>query len=92
MAAEEAQKKRIADAAVEAERKRVADQARVDKADADRREANKKHKGKIHSEILSGIESAMKRSYEADPDPDKAIRAIVEAMARGEIPHVVINY
>jgi len=83
-----AAQKRAEEAERLAEQHAKDEQARIKQQEADelaRRERNKQHKGKIHREIMEGIEKAVNLS----PATSKKI---VTAMAKGEIPHVKINY
>lgn len=81
-AAEAAERNRLA--AIEAERKRVADEkARID-AETAKREADKKHRAKINNEalaalVLLGVETELGK-------------VVISAIARGEVPHVKVNY
>ena len=81
-AAEAAERRQAA--AIEAERQRVADLAAADAAQARQREANTKHRAKINNEIVAALG---KLGFEAD-----AGKMIVEAIFRGNIPHVKIEY
>lgn len=82
-AAEAAERNRLA--SIEAERKRVADEAARVAAETAKREADKKHKSKINNEVLAGL---IARS-----GVDEEIgKAIVAAIARGEVPHTKIAY
>ena len=81
-AVERAERDRLA--AIEAERQRAAAEKAAEEAAAAKREANKRHAAKIHNEIKAALSKIA--ISEAD-----AI-AIIEAMARGEIPHVRITY
>jgi colicin import membrane protein len=81
----EAQLKRDQDAAVEAERLRAAKAKADEEAAAAEREADHKHKAKINREALAAISIAAGISEEA-------AKPIVEAIARGAIPHITISY
>lgn len=75
-------------AEVVAKQNAEAEQARIKQQEADeiaRRERNNKHKGKTHREIAEAIEKAANLS----PATSKKV---VTAMAKGEVPHVTINY
>jgi colicin import membrane protein len=81
-AAEAAERRQTA--ALEAERKRVADEsARVVAATA-KREADTKHRAKINNEVVAALEQIL-------PSKDLA-KAVVTAIAKGEIPHTRIGY
>jgi len=81
-AAEAAERNRLA--AIEAERKRVADEAAQVAAETARREADKKHRAKINNEalaalVLLGVETELGK-------------AVIGAIARGEVPHTKMVY
>lgn len=82
-AAEQAERDRLA--AVEAERQRVAAEAAKVKAETSRREADKKHRAKIHNEVMADL---MKHNGACS----ETAKAIVEAIVRGTIRHVSITY
>lgn len=81
-AAEAAERSRLA--SVEAERKRVAEIAAREAAEKAKREADKAHRAKFNNEALAAFEAL---GFAKEPS-----RALVEAIARGEVPHVSINY
>lgn len=81
-AAEAAERNRLA--SIEAERKRVADAAAKEAAEKSRREADKAHRAKFNNEALAAFEAL---GFAKEPS-----RLLVEAIARGEVPHVSINY
>jgi hypothetical protein len=81
-AAEAAERNRLA--AIEAERKRVADEAAQVAAETAKREADKKHRAKINNEalaamVLLGVETELGK-------------AVIGAIARGEVPHTKMVY
>lgn len=78
------QAQRDADAAVEAERQRVAAAAEAERAAARAREEDREHRRIVNTEALTDIIAA--------GVPDKAARAVVAAIAKGTIRHVVIRY
>lgn len=81
-AAEAAERDRLA--AIDAERKRVSDAAAKESADKARREADKAHRAKFNNEALAVLQTL---------GLDKALGvAVLSAIARGEVPHVSINY
>lgn len=82
-AAEQAERDRLA--AVEAERQRVADEEAKVKAETARREADKKHRAKIHNEVMADL---MKHNGACS----ETAKAIVEAIVRGTIRHISITY
>ena len=94
-AAERAQKdheEKAAAAAVEAERARVEAQKKADEAAAEKLAANKRHCTKINNEaILSLSEVLLKCDFDLS-DGKSLAKGIVEAIARGEVPHVSIKY
>jgi colicin import membrane protein len=73
------------EAAIEAERARAAKVKSDEEAAAAKREADHKHKAKINREALAAISIAA-------GIPEDAAKPIVEAIARGAIPHVSIRY
>ncbi len=81
-AAEAAERNRLA--AIEAERKRVADAAAAEKAEQDKREANKKHRAKINGEARDAM---MELGLSAEQ-----ATAVVTSIAKGEVPNVKISY
>lgn len=102
LAAVEAEKQRVAQAeadrvaaeerharekaeAIEAERRRQESEAKRLKEEAEARERNKQHAAKINREVRDAIGSC------ADIDDEKATR-IVQAIAKGLIPHVKVAY
>ena len=74
--------------AVVAERQRAAaaieEASRKESEAAEKREANKRHCAKINREVLAAIVALM--------IPEPAAKKIVEAIAKGEIPHTKISY
>lgn len=81
-AAEAAECNRLA--AIEAERKRAADETARIAAEAAKREANTKHRAKINNEALAAFVAL-------GVDADLA-KAVVAAIAKGEVPHTRIAY
>lgn len=81
-AAEAAERKQ--QQAIEAERKRVADEAAKVAAETAKREADKKHRAKINNEVLAALTLL---GVEAELG-----KAIVGAIAKGEVPHTKIAY
>lgn len=81
-AAEAAERNRLA--AIENERKRVAREAEVAAAATAKREADKEHATKINNEVLAAL---------VGKGVDQEVgKAVVAAIARGEIPHTKIAY
>lgn len=94
----EKEKKRIENEAIERERNRVEAEKRKEAEALEKREANKKHRAKINNEVLQVINLKISLHYpieilEKDSDLINFMsKAIIEAIARGEVPHVQINY
>lgn len=86
--AKEEAEKAVAEA-IERERNRVDAEKRKEAEALEKREANKKHRAKINNEALDKI---IKIISEFEGSPVDASKAIIEAIARGEVPHVQINY
>lgn len=85
--AQAAKDKEIADKAAETERARIKAEADKEQADLEKREANKRHVAKINNEVKAAI-----IKVSAIFDAEERAKAIVIAIAKGEIPHVQINY
>lgn len=81
-AAEAAERNRLA--SIETERKRVAEIAAKEAAEKAKREADKAHRAKFNNEALAALQSL-------GLGKDLGI-AVLSAIARGEVPHVSINY
>ena len=75
---------RAAEEAAAAERQRIADEQAAEQAANAKREANKRHRAKIHTAIKAKL-------IPLGLSEDLAV-AVVKAMASGEVPHVTINY
>lgn len=78
------------DAAAKAERDRIEQERKDAEQAAAKREADKKHRAKINNEALNGIVSACS-SPELAMNQEIA-KAVVEAIAKGLVPHVKISY
>jgi len=97
-AKEDAEK--AAQAAIEAERERIRQEAELVRRETEKREANKKHRAKINNEALNSIADILTSSiepnrsvlYPAKPELIEAAKLLVEAIAKGEVPNVSINY
>lgn len=99
-AKEDAEK--AAQAAIEAERERIRQEAELVRRETEKREANKKHRAKINGEAANAIHQMIGATFEsmsATPLDDNVLQAIsevshgiVEAIAKGEVPHITINY
>lgn len=86
--AKEDAEKAVAEA-IERERNRVKAEKRKEAEALEKRKANKKHRAKINNEALDKISKIIS---EFEGSPVDASKAIIEAIARGEVPHVQINY
>jgi hypothetical protein len=86
----EARAERDKQAAVLAERERADAEKRAEAAAAAKREADKKHKAKVNNEALNAIVSEC-NSDSVDITPEIA-KAVIEAIAKGLIPHIKISY
>jgi len=92
--AAEAKAKLEADAAVQRERDRAAAEAKRAEDDARARENDRKHHARINNEVLHAILSLI---FSDDPevlnDAQRMTgRVVVEAIAKGGVPHVKISY
>ena len=85
VAAEE-KAKREQEAAVQRERDRADAVKKAEEAETARREADKEHRKKINNEALNAINAVL------DASKSDMARSIVEAIAKGQIPHVKIGY
>lgn len=82
--AAEAKAKLEADAAVKAEKDRAAATQKKIDDDAKARENDRKHHAKINNEVLKAIHDLIGDEGEA--------RRVVEAIAKGQVPHTKISY
>jgi hypothetical protein len=95
--AKEDAEKAVAEA-IERERNRVETEKRKEAEALEKREANKKHQAKIHNEALEVIDLKISLHFPIEILEEnsllikKTAKAIIEAIARGEVPHVQINY
>lgn len=90
-AIDQAERDRIA--AVETERRRVASEAAAKKAEDDRRAANKAHRAGINREALADLIQALSGVHSGNSEEaDKIGRAVIEAVARGQVRHMAIDY
>ena len=71
-------------AAVEAERRRVAVKRKAEADEAEKRAKNRAHQGAIHREALQALCTFGM--------PMEQGKALIESIAKGEIPHIVIQY
>lgn len=91
----EKEKKRIENEAIERERNRVEIEKRKEAEALEKREANKKHRAKINNEALDKIADLIIKNIALEACEEDFVitaKAIIEAIARGEVPHVQINY
>lgn len=77
--------KRDQEAAVEAERQRVAAEAERERLAAEKREANKRHVAKINKEAKKALINHAQL-------PAELAELVVDAIAKGLIPHVALEY
>jgi len=75
---------RAAEEAAAAERQRIADEQAAADREREKREANKRHRGKIHTAIKAAL-------IPLGLSDDLAV-AVVTAIAKGEVPHVHLEY
>lgn len=80
----QAEADRRAEEAVKAEQRRHREAAETERAEAERRAADKAHRGKVNRAILDAI-----ILLGVTEDIGKVV---IAAVARGEVPHVKINY
>jgi hypothetical protein len=91
---------RLAIEAVEKERQRVAEIARKEAEATEKREANKRHRNKIHGEISIAFLEALGIYYKDVSNEDsesventhEMCHKIIEAISKNEIPNLTINY
>lgn len=86
---------RAAAKAVEDERRRVAgEEARkaAEQAEKERQERRRQENAKHREKVNTKIANAMLEVIEREASPEDAVRAIINAIAAGDIPHVSINY
>lgn len=80
-------------AAVEAERQRIAEQQTKEREAAAERERNVAHRRKINREASQAIILAISEKHSGTAEESKVIaQAVITAIAKGEIPHVRIQY
>ncbi|WP_020471490.1 coiled-coil domain-containing protein [Zavarzinella formosa] len=77
-------------AAVQAERDRAEAVRKAEAEAAAKREADRKHRAKVNNEALEALNAVM--TGDGLLSAGAAAKAIVEAIAKGMIPHVKINY
>jgi len=76
---------------VDAEFKRSLEIEAQKKAAEEKLAANKKHRAKINNEAMQNLNSIILQGMKENDAPNIG-RKIVEAIAKGEVPHVQINY
>lgn len=64
----------------------------ADRLAAERKAANLNHQKKINREALSGLIEVLKESFDSGRDFEETGKAIVSAIAKGQVPNVTINY
>lgn len=80
-------------AAVEAERKRLAAQEAAAKAEADRRAKDKARRGAINRDVLADMVLTISEVHSGTAnEADTICRAIITAIANGNVRHTAINY
>lgn len=80
-------------AAVEAERKRLAAQEAAAKVEADRRAKDKARRGAINRDVLADMVLAISEVHSGTAnEADTICRAIITAIAKGDVRHTAINY
>ncbi|MBP7710768.1 MAG: hypothetical protein KA100_06855 [Rickettsiales bacterium] len=75
---------------VDAEFKKALEVEAQKKAAEEKLAANKKHRAKINNEILTALKIITAKGIEANDH--ELEKAIIEAIVKGEVPHVQINY
>lgn len=79
--------------AIETERQRVAAEQATEAEATRKREANVAHKKRINGEVLDAMMQAMGDAHSgAAAEAEKIGKAIITAIAKGEIRHVSIAY
>ena len=87
------------EAAIEAERERIRREEQAKKAEEDRlaeverkRIANKKHREKIQKKIYDSLYAIIFKAEKEKANKEKTIKLIIEAIDKGEIDNIKINY
>jgi colicin import membrane protein len=91
----EREKKAAEEAAAKRERDRIEAERRTQAETKAKREADKVHRTKINNEAMEGLLRAVLVSGEhefAEVEEEVLARRIVEAIAKGQIPHITISY
>lgn len=76
-------KKAAEEAAAKRERDRIADQQKAEADATAEREADKAHRAKVNNEALHVLKNLV---------DEKSAKAVIEAIAKGNIPHISIRY
>jgi len=85
--------KREAEAAAQRERDRIEAERRAEAEAVAKREADKAHTAKINREALHALLSAITENHIANKaEAEKVCKTIIEAIAKGQVPHVRIQY
>jgi hypothetical protein len=86
----EAKAKRDAEDAAKREREKIEAERKAEAEAAAKREADKKHRARINNEALEALTTVM--TGDGLLSAGAAAKAVVEAIAKGLIPHVKIRY
>lgn len=86
--AKKAADRAAADKAAQAERDRIAEEQRKQKEADDARAADQAHKAKINNAVLAKLVQLL----DNDNSTEDVAKAIITAIAKGEIPNVTIKY
>lgn len=79
--------------AIEAERKRAAEEQERQRKEAEAREKDRAHKARVNNVALVQMISAISPVHSGTRDEAEAIcKAIIKAIAAGDVPNVKINY
>lgn len=81
----EAQRQEDQEAAIEAERQRIAAEKAAAEAEAQRREADQKHRGRVNGAAAAALVTHAGLT-------DEQSRAVIIAIARHQVPAVMISY
>jgi hypothetical protein len=88
-----ADKKTAEEAAAKRERDRIEAEKRTEAEATAKREADKAHRAKINREAMQRLMGVVSPHSIVDPAATAAlVKAVVEAIARGEVPHIKISY
>lgn len=88
--------KDIADEATQKERLRIAEEAEKKRIAEEKLAANKRHRAKINNDAKKAIKDSILAEFchaqIGEEQQEILAKIIVEAIAKGEVPHVQINY